>query len=503
MEPGIVSWGVYLPYWRLERRAIGQAFGTGGGKGTRAVASYDEDTTSMAVEAGRRALALPGLPEPADLFFSTPAPAYLDKTNATTVHAGLGLASGTGAYDLCGSVRSSWATVQLAAVAGGRAPALAVVADLRTGWPGGPDETQGGDGAVAFLFAAEGGVTEQLGHASATDEFLDRWRVPGETASHQWEDRFGEEAYLPLARAAFDGALADAGLSAGDVDHLIVTGLHARAVAGLRKSFGVPADRVAPDHAGVVGNLGAAQTGLVLADVLERATPGQVIVVVELADGADAAVLRTTAALPAVQEARRTAGLATVADLVAEGRSDLDYAVFLSWRGMLHREPPRRPDPERPDAPASRRTEGWKFGFNASRCTVCGFRHLPPTRICLSCQSVDQMEPERMADLRGTVATFTVDHLAFSLSPPMVGAVIDFDGGGRYRGEMTDVDPGSVAVGTRVAMTFRRLYTTDGMHNYFWKARPVADGNLGETGEQGDAESGAHPGDRGQGAATA
>jgi uncharacterized OB-fold protein len=353
---------------------------------------------------------------------------------------------------------------------------------------------------VAFLFAAEGGVTEQLGHASATDEFLDRWRVPGETASHQWEDRFGEEAYLPLARAAFDGALADAGLSAGDVDHLIVTGLHTRAVAGLRKSFGVPADRVAPDHAGVVGNLGAAQTGLVLADVLERATPGQVIVVVELADGADAAVLRTTAALPAVQEARRTAGLVTVADLVAEGRSDLDYAVFLSWRGMLHREPPRRPDPERPDAPASRRTEGWKFGFNASRCTVCGFRHLPPTRICLSCQSVDQMEPERMADLRGTVATFTVDHLAFSLSPPMVGAVIDFDGGGRYRGEMTDVDPGSVAVGTRVAMTFRRLYTTDGMHNYFWKARPVADGSLGEQDQTGVAESGAH---RGEGAATA
>ena len=136
-----------------------------------------------------------------------------------------------------------------------------------------------------------------------------------------------------------------------------------------------------------------------------------------------------------------------MAELVGEGRSDLAYAVFLSWRGMLHREPPRRPDPERPDAPASRRTEGWKFGFNASRCTACGFRHLPPTRICLSCQAVDQMEPERMADLRGTVATYTIDRLAFSLSPPMVGAVIDFDGGGRYRGEMTDVDPDAVAVG--------------------------------------------------------
>ncbi len=67
-------------------------------------------------------------------------------------------------------------------------------------------------------------MTEQLGHASATDEFLDRWRVPGETASRQWEDRFGEEAYLPLARSAFDRALDDAGVTAGDIDHLIVTG---------------------------------------------------------------------------------------------------------------------------------------------------------------------------------------------------------------------------------------------------------------------------------------
>jgi hypothetical protein len=49
-------------------------------------------------------------------------------------------------------------------------------------------------------------------------------------------------------------------------------------------------------------------------------------------------------------------------------------------------------------------------------------------------------------------------------------------------------------------MTFRRLYTTDGMHNYFWKARPVADGSLGGQDQTGVAESGAH---RGEGAATA
>ena len=30
-----------------------------------------------------------------------------------------------------------------------------------------------------------------------------------------------------------------------------------------------------------------------------------------------------------------------------------------------------------------------------------------------------------------------------------------------------------VAIGDRVAMTFRRLFTADGIHDYFWKGRPI------------------------------
>ncbi|MGH9097812.1 MAG: hydroxymethylglutaryl-CoA synthase, partial [Acidimicrobiales bacterium] len=196
MAAGIVSWGVYLPYWRLDRGAIGAAFGTPPGKGTRAVASYDEDTTTLGMEAARRALDFAEVPDPDDLYFSTPAPAYMDKTNATTIHAALGLSASSGAYDLCGSVRSGWATLTLSALSGEQRPSMAVISDLRTGLAGGAEESQAGDGAVAFVFAPEGGVAELIGQASATDEFLDRWRVPGESASHQWEERFGEEAYL-------------------------------------------------------------------------------------------------------------------------------------------------------------------------------------------------------------------------------------------------------------------------------------------------------------------
>jgi uncharacterized OB-fold protein len=95
--------------------------------------------------------------------------------------------------------------------------------------------------------------------------------------------------------------------------------------------------------------------------------------------------------------------------------------------------------------------------------------HLPPLP--------DEGELEPMADARGTVATFTIDRLSYTPSPPMVFAVVDFDGGGRLPVELTDVDADQVAVGDRVEMTFRRLSTADGIHNYFWKARPCRGGD--------------------------
>jgi hydroxymethylglutaryl-CoA synthase len=291
-----------------------------------------------------------------------------------------------------------------------------------------------------------------------------------------WEERFGEELYVALAREAFADALKDAGISEGEVDHAIVAGLHARATKAVAAGLGVPAEALAPDLTRSVGNLGAAHAAVALADVLERAVPGQRIVVLSLADGADALVLRTTEALSAAQAAQHQAGSPTVAEQVAGGRDDLDYAAFLAWRGHLHREPPRRPDPERPGAPTMHRSDGWKYGFEASRCTVCGFRHMPPTRACLSCKAIDQMQPERLADVPGTVATFTIDHLAYSLSPPVIGVIVDFDGGGRYRCELTDADASEVAIGDRVQMTFRNVYTAQGVHNYFWKARPAGGG---------------------------
>ncbi len=122
---GILSYGAYLPYRRLDRTEIRAVAGTGGGKGTRTVAGYDEDATTMGVAAARTALA--GAPDGVrlrSLWFSTVAPPYLDKTNATAVHAALRLPADAPAYDMNGAVRSA-AGALWAGMATGR-PALVV-----------------------------------------------------------------------------------------------------------------------------------------------------------------------------------------------------------------------------------------------------------------------------------------------------------------------------------------------------------------------------------------
>jgi hydroxymethylglutaryl-CoA synthase len=178
-----------------------------------------------------------------------------------------------------------------------------------------------------------------------------------------------------------------------------------------------------------------------------------------LADGAEALVLRTTAA---IGMGRPTS--ATLEEQLANS-APVSYGRYLAWRGILPVEPPRRPEPARTSSSAAGRSVPWKFGFEGSR-EEDGTVHLPPLS--------EASEYVVMAEARGTVTTFTIDRLSFTPSPPMVFAVVDFDGGGRLPVELTDVEASSVRVGNRVEMTFRRLSSADGIHNYFWKARPLS-----------------------------
>ncbi len=421
----------------------------------------------MGVEAARLALRSAGGTQPDALWFSTVVPAYLDKTNATTIHAALRLDSDAPALDWGGAIRSGVGALLTALRASGST--LVVTADQRDGLPTSAEEAAGGDAAAAVLVGSDANgavIAELVGSASATEEFIDRWRAPGERRSKVWEERFGETKYVPLGEQAWNAALKAAELSPEQITKVIVTGPHARAVRSLTNRLGVGTEALADDLSGTVGYSGAAHAALLLASVLEQAKPGDVIALISLADGADVLVFRATEALASYSPARPV-----VAQFDSGG--ELPYGKFLAWRGKVTLEPPRRPEPGRISASITGRSEDWKYGFVGSRDRSSQAMHLPPARVSRVGDAVDEMDPAPMSDVEGTIATFTVDRIAYSPSPPIVFAIVDFDGGGRFPVELTDVNADEVKMGDRVEMTFRRLFTADGIHNYFWKARPI------------------------------
>ncbi len=463
---GVISAAGYVPHHRLDRSEIADFFGAGGGVGTRAVASYDEDTTTMGQAAADLALRSTDV-EPTAVWFATSAPAYLDKTNAAAIHAALRLAPAVDALDFGGAIRSGIGALRTALA--GCGTTLVVASDTRDGLPAGTDEASAGDGAAAVLVGDDSAgplLAEYLGGACRTVEITERWRIPGGTRSRSWEERFGAHVLGPAAGEAWQAALAGSGIhDTGDIDRVVVTGLNTRAVTAAVKAIGAKPDSIVDPLASTVGNTATAHPALLLCAALEQARPGETIALVALADGAETLIVR---AGEAIAHHRPAAPLE--AQIAAGGA--LPYGRFLAWR-TLGVEPPNRPAPERPSSPAAQRRLDWKYGFAGSRDRSSEMVHLPPARVSQKGGAADDMDAAPMAHTVGTVASYTVDRLAYSPSPPVVLAVVDFDRGGRMPLELTDVEADEVHVGMRVVPTFRRLYTSDEIHNYFWKARPV------------------------------
>ena len=186
------------------------------------------------------------------------------------------------------------------------------------------------------------------------------------------------------------------------------------------------------DLAAIVGNAGAAQAGLALADLLDAAGPGETLLLVSLADGADALVLRATDAIAA--GARRAA--ARTARPRRDDRLPAVPAVAGSGSRASGRAVPTR-SARRPRSPGA--TGSYKLSMAGGRCRKCGALQFPLPRVCYQCHAADEFDSVSASGQTARIVTFTVDRLAFSPSPPLISAIIAFEGGGRLQCELTDV----------------------------------------------------------------
>lgn len=483
---GIVGYGGYLPRLRLSRRAVVEANAwyapglLGKGRGTRALANWDEDSLTMAVAAARDLLG------PADdrshvrhvLLASTTLP-FADRLNAGVLCEALTLADDVQAMDLGGSQR-----VALSAVAQGlalvkaegadsTACALVAAADSRQTRPASAQELDYGDGAAALMLGSQGVIAEYLGAGALTVDFVDHYRQAGEDIDYHWEERWvRDEGIGKLMPRAVASALVQAGVGAAQIDHFIFPSTFQKMDQQLAKACGVRAEAVADAMADGVGDTGAPHALLMLARVLACATPGQLVLVAQFGSGAQALVFRVT---EAIARFRPSVG---VDGWLARGAEERNYTKFLSFKDQLRLERGMRGEQDRKTALSTAyRHKAAILGLVAGRCSVTGQVHFPPSRISYDQGKPlqDTQVPHKLADRQGTVLSWSAESLSFHRAPPHHYGQVDFDGGGRILMEFTDVAKGDIASGTRVEMSFRikDLDELRGYTRYFWKAVPV------------------------------
>jgi 3-hydroxy-3-methylglutaryl CoA synthase len=478
MTFGITAWGGYIPRLRMERSAIAAQHAwmapslTGLAKGRRAYCSWDEDVVTMAVEAARNCFGDRDRATVRDLRLASTTTHSADLQSSAIVAVALRLDGQVQAMDVGGSQRAGVAALS-AGLRTAVEPTLVIASERPRAKPASTQEMQYGAGAAAFLLGDVDVVAELIGSASATTLLVDHFRAAGAPHDYFWEERWvREEGYTKIGGGMVRAALDKAGIAASDVTSFIFPAPSRGVGEVVAKAAGIAPTAVASPLDADGGFAGAAHSLLMLANVLDQAAPGDVIVVVGFGQGGDVVVLRATDAITAARPAR------TVAAMQAAGVSVTAYGQMASFYEEIELDWGMRAERDTKTALTEQyRSSDQVNGFVAGQCGACGQIQYPQLSYCVSCRGpASSFTPVPLAEEGARVFTYTTDRLMYHPAPPLYAGFAQFDNGARLLMEFVDVAPDDFDVGTRLEMRFRikEKDATRGYYRYFWKAAPVA-----------------------------
>ncbi len=469
---GIVSYAPYLPLNRLDRAEIGRAWGKGG-KGEKAVASFDEDTITMAVAVAQSCLAGIDRKTVDGLFFASTTAPYAEKQSAATVAAVLGMGAEVYTADFGNSLRSSTNALRAAMDAvnsGSLKRVLVCAAERRLALPLGAGEMAFGDGAGALLIGKEGVVASIDSMYTMSDEIIDIFRSDTDRYVKSWEVRFvRDDGHGRVVPQAIKAAMDKNAQTVADFSKIVIYSPDARQLAAVTKRMKLDPDKVQDTFFNQFGDTGNAQVFITLAAALEQAKPGDRILVASYGNGADVFTVTATAGLPAAKPARDIDYYLNTKLMVST------YQKYLRWREIVEVEPAATAPMEQPSPVALWRDNKSGLDLHGVKCRKCGTPQYPAQRICIECGSKDDFDDYSFADKSAVLATYSHDSLGVSADPPTTIAAVDFKEGGRITCDMTDRDPAEIKIGIPIEMVFRILRYIGGFYTYWWKARPKRD----------------------------
>jgi 3-hydroxy-3-methylglutaryl CoA synthase len=482
---GITAFGAYVPRLRLSRKAIveANAWAAPGlraqGKGERAICNWDEDSLTMAVEAARDCLAGDDRGGIAAVNLASTSLPFEDRSNSGIVAQALNLGEDVETLDVTSSQRAgtSGLLAALRALSPERGPVLFVASDNRRTKAGGGQELAFGDGAAALLLGSRNVIAAFKGAHSVAVDFVDHYRGQNREFDYNWEERWiRDEGYMKIVPKAVQGALERAGIAAAEIDHFVLPCTLARVAQSIAKRVGIAEGSVRENLHMTCGEAGTAHALLMLVDAIQDAKPGDKILVASFGQGCDALIFEVTDAL-----AKLSPRLGVKGYLSRRRKEETNYAKFLAFNNLTTREKGMRAELDNQTALTQLyRRRQMLLGLVGGRCKICGTRQFPKTNVCVNpnCGAFKSQEDEPFAETPCRVVTWSADHLTYTMDPPAHYGMVQFEEGGRFLANFTDVDVGNVSVGMPMRMMFRIKDYDDirGFRRYFWKAAPAFDG---------------------------
>ncbi len=483
---GITAFGAYIPRRRLQRKAVAEAnrwFApglAGAAKGERAMANYDEDAVTLAVEAGRDCL--PASDPSAGrafvdaIYFASTSMPFSDRQNAGIVAAALQLRDAISSADVTSSQRAGATALQLAldAVAAGRARSPLVVAgERRKARAASPQELSFGDAGAALALGGEGVIARFVGGHSETLDFVDHFRGEGDSFDYGWEERWiRDEGYSKIAPRTIKALLEKTGVAAAQIERFILPCPFARLDQAIAKQCGIDPAKTADNLAATVGDSGSAHALLMLAHALESARPGEMILMAQFGQGCDALLFEVQPAIADLPARRGVSGW------LSRRKEETNYLKYLAFNGLIELEKGMRAEVDKRTAlSVVYRKNDMLMGLVGGRCRVCGTAQFPKTRVCVNpnCKAVDSQDDYGFSERAGEVLSWSADFLTYSMDPPNHYGMITFAEGGRFMADITDVEQGQIDTGQKVRMSFRVKDRDEkrGFVRYFWKAVPA------------------------------
>ncbi|MEW6670041.1 MAG: 3-oxoacyl-[acyl-carrier-protein] synthase III C-terminal domain-containing protein, partial [Thermodesulfobacteriota bacterium] len=479
---GIVSYGGYIPRPRMDRMAIYRHMGWFApavimvAQGERSFCNWDEDSVTMAVEASRDCLrGLDKSAVDAHYLCSTTLP-FADRLSAGIVKTALNLRDDIVTEDFTNSLRcgtSALVTALDAVKGGGKQRILLTASDKRETKAGYFYEMWFGDGAASLLVGDGDPVAEFLGSHSVSYDFVDHYRGADRRYDYMWEERWvRDEGYAKIIPEAVTGLLSKLSITMEDVDTLVFPCFFKAEHRNIAKKLGAPPDRVMDNLHEVCGETGAAHPLVMFVHALEKAKPGDHIVLAGFGQGCDALCFRVT------EQIRKLPPRVGIRGSLERKLATDNYVKFLKFRDLIQTEMGIRAEaPMQTALTVLWRKRKMLLGMVGGRCRKCGTAQFPRMSICVNpeCKAVDSQDEYEFAGRSGFIKSFTGDLLAVSVDPPAIYGMIQFEGGGRMMADFTDCELGDVRVGQKVVLSFRKRYTDRerSFSGYFWKAVPL------------------------------